>query len=87
MSHPAFTGISHAHLGGLIEELAPGWQARRESALREGRGGDRRRAAGAGRKHELDFTDRVLVTLVHLRTQLPYAALAELYSVGRSTVT
>ncbi|MEU6512359.1 transposase family protein [Streptomyces sp. NPDC046942] len=53
----------------------------------ERRGGDRRRAAGAGRKHELVFIDRMLVTLVHLRTQLPHAALAELYDVGRSTVT
>lgn len=87
MSLPVFTGISRAHLGRLIEELAPGWQARRESALHERRGGDRRRQVGAGRKHELVFTDRVLVTLVHLRTQLPHAALAELYGVGRSTVT
>ncbi|MFD7539886.1 transposase family protein [Streptomyces sp. NPDC059819] len=87
LSHPAFTGISRAHLGGLIEELDPAWQARRESALRERRGGERLSAAGAGRKHELVFTDRVLVTLVHLRTQLSHAALAELYSVGRSTVT
>lgn len=45
------------------------------------------REAGAGRKHELVLTDRVLVTLVHLRTQFPHAALAELYGVGRSTVT
>lgn len=29
----------------------------------------------------------MLVTLVYLRTQLPHAALAELYDVGRSTVT
>ncbi|MFE9219590.1 transposase family protein [Streptomyces lavendulae] len=71
----------------MIEELAPAWQTRRESALRERRGGDRRRAAGAGPKHELVFTDRMLVTLIHLRTQLPHAALAELYDVGRSTVT
>ncbi|WP_225102338.1 transposase [Streptomyces sp. CoH27] len=87
MSHASFTGISRAHLGGLIEELAPAWQTRRESALWERRGGDRRHAAGAGRKHELVFIDRMLVTLVHLRTQLPHAALAELYDVGRSTVT
>ncbi|MEU6181577.1 transposase family protein [Streptomyces coeruleorubidus] len=87
MSHPAFCGLSPTHLGGLIEELAGPWQARRESALRERRGGDRRRQAGAGRKHELVFTDRVLLTLAHLRTQLPHAALAELYAVGRSTVT
>ncbi|MER6104371.1 transposase family protein [Streptomyces sp. NPDC001832] len=87
LSHPAFTGVSRAHLGGLIEELAGPWQARRESALHQRRGGKRHRAAGAGRKHELVFTDRVLVALVHLRTQLPHAALAELYGVGRSTVT
>ncbi|MGI5405078.1 transposase family protein [Streptomyces sp. CA-135486] len=87
LSHPAFTGVSRAHLGGLIEELAGPWQARRESALHQRRGGKRHRAAGTGRKHELVFTDRMLVALVHLRTQLPHAALAELYGVGRSTVT
>jgi hypothetical protein len=87
LSHPAFTGLSRAHLGALIEELAKPWQARCESALRDRRGGERRRQAGAGRKHELVFTDRVLVMLVHLRTQLPHAALAELYGVGRSTIT
>ncbi|MGW4912339.1 transposase family protein [Streptomyces sp. NPDC004270] len=31
------------------------------------------------------FSDRLLVTLVHLRLGLPHAALAELYSVDRST--
>lgn len=38
-----------------------------------------------GRKHVLVFTGRMLVALVHLRTELPYAALAELDGVGRST--
>ncbi|MET9135006.1 transposase family protein [Streptomyces antibioticus] len=71
----------------MLEELAPKWQARRESALREQRGGDRCRAAGAGRKQRLVFTDRLLVTLVHLRLGLPHAALAELYRVDRSTVS
>jgi hypothetical protein len=33
------------------------------------------------------FVDRVIVTLVVLRFQLPHAALAELYRVDRSTVT
>ncbi|MBU3871039.1 transposase [Streptomyces sp. 4503] len=32
------------------------------------------------------FTDRVLVTLVHLRHRLPHAALAELYGLERSTI-
>ena len=33
------------------------------------------------------FTDRVIVTLVYLRFQLPHAALAELYRVDRSTIS
>ncbi|MFJ1974135.1 transposase family protein [Streptomyces sp. NPDC087903] len=87
MSHSAFTGISRAHLGALIAELAGPWTARCESALHERRGGQRKQQPGAGPKHDLVFTDRVLVALVHLRTQLPHAALAELYGRERSTIT
>ncbi|MGW2588627.1 transposase family protein [Streptomyces virginiae] len=87
LSHHAFCGLGRAYLGDLIEELAGPWTAQCESALRERRGGDRRRAAGAGPDRRLVFIDRVLVTLVHLRLQLPHAALAELYGVTRPTVT
>ncbi|MFC9269053.1 transposase family protein [Streptomyces zhihengii] len=87
LSHPAFTGISRAHLGGLVEELAGPWTARCGSVLHERRGGNRRQRPGAGPKHDLVFTDRVAVTLVHLRHQLPHAALAELHSLERSTIT
>lgn len=48
---------------------------------------DRLRAPGAGPDHDLVFTDRVIVTLVILRFQLPHAALALLYDVDRSTIT
>jgi hypothetical protein len=44
------------------------------------------RHAGAGPKYELVFTDRVLVTLVHLRTGLTHAALGVIYEVGSSTI-
>jgi hypothetical protein len=87
LSHSAFTGISGHHLGQVVAELAPRWQARRESQLRERRGRDRLRAKGAGRGQELVFTDRVLVTLAVLRLQVPHAALAVLYGVHRSTIT
>ncbi|MGA4803463.1 helix-turn-helix domain-containing protein [Streptomyces lavendulocolor] len=87
LTHPAFCGVSRAHLGDLIEELADPWLARCESELRERRGAERRREAGAGPKHDLVFTDRLLVTLVHLRTGLPHAALAELYGIARSTIS
>lgn len=76
LSHRAFCGISRSHLGDLIKELADPWLARCESALHQRRGTERQREAGAGPKYDLVFTDRVLVTLVHLRTGLPHVALA-----------
>ena len=87
LSHRIWTGIRPRRLGRLIAELAGPWQAAREDRLRERRGHGRQRAAGAGPDHDLPFTDRVIVTLVHLRFQLPHAALAGLYRVDRSTVT
>ncbi|MEV1044070.1 transposase family protein [Streptomyces sp. NPDC049916] len=87
LNHPVFCGISRTHLGDSIEELADPWLARCESQLHERRGAERQREAGAGPKHNLVFTDRVLVTLVHLRTGLPHVALAELCGTARSTIS
>jgi hypothetical protein len=87
LSHRIWTGIRPRRLGRLIAELAGPWQAAQEDRLRERRGHERQRAAGAGPDHDLPFTDRVILTLVHLRFQLPHAALAGLYRVDRSTVT
>lgn len=67
--------------------MAGSWTAAHEGALYQRRGHPRRRAAGAGPHHQLVFCDRVLVTLVSLRFQLPHQALAVLYGVDRSTVT
>ena len=74
-------------LGKLITELAGPWMAAEEDRLHERRDHERLRAAGAGPDHDLVFTDRVIATLVYLRFQLPHKALAELYGVGRSTIT
>ncbi len=87
LSKRIFTGLRPRRLGRLIAELAGDWTASEESRLRERRGHERLRAPGAGPDHGLPFTDRVIVTLVYLRHQLPHAALAELYEVDRSTVT
>jgi hypothetical protein len=87
LSKRIFTGLPPRRLGRLIAELAGAWTAAEESRLRERRGHERMRAPGAGPEHDLPFTDRVIVTLVTLRFQLPHAALAELYQVDRSTVT
>lgn len=87
MSKRIFTGLKPRHLGRIIDELADPWQAAEESRLLDRRGHERERAAGAGPDHDLPLTDRVIVTLVHLRFQLPHGLLAELYGTGRCTVT
>lgn len=86
-SHPAFTGISRRRLHLLRAELHPAWLAQREGRLHARRGGNRRRAAGAGRPPVLRFADRLLLTLAHLRLGLPHEALAAASAVDRSTVT
>ncbi|MCX4588624.1 transposase [Streptomyces sp. NBC_01549] len=87
LSHRICTGIPRRRLGKLVAELAGPWVAGQESQLRERRGHDRQRAAGAGPDHQLVFTDRVVATLVILRFQLPHAVLALFYEVDRSTIT
>jgi hypothetical protein len=87
LSHRICTGISRRRRGKLIAEFAPAWVAQQESRLRARRGRERLRAEGAGPDHGLPFADRVIVTLVILRFQLPHAALAVFYGVHRSTIT
>ena len=87
LSKRIFTGLQPRRLGKLIAGLSGDWTAAEEARLRERRGHDRMRAPGAGPDHNLPFTDRVIVTLVCLRLQLPHAVLAALYGVDRSTVT
>lgn len=87
LSHRICTGLPRHRLAGLIAELAGPWDAQQQSRLRQRRGRDRLRAEGAGPRHELVFTDRVIATLVILRFQLPHAALAAFYGVDRSTIT
>ncbi|WP_442935202.1 helix-turn-helix domain-containing protein [Micromonospora sp. CPCC 206061] len=86
-AHCAFTGLSRNHLGLLLTELQPAWTAAREDRLHTRRTRPRIRKAGAGRRPRLSFTDRVVITLVHLRLAIPHAALAVAYHVDRSTVT
>jgi hypothetical protein len=87
LSNRIWTGMSRTRLAMLIEEMAASWTAAEQDRLLARRGRERLRAAGAGPGHDLPFTDRVIVTLVHLRFQLPHQALAVMYGVGRSTVS
>lgn len=82
-----FTGVSRGHLASLVEELAGPWQAVVEGRRHEARGGARKREAGAGVQHGLVFVDRLVATLIHLRHDLPHAALGLLFGVNRSTFT
>jgi hypothetical protein len=86
-AHCAFTGLSRNHLGLLLTELRPAWTTAREDRLHTRRTRARIRRAGAGRRPALTFTDRVVITLVHLRLAIPHAALAVMYGVDRATVT
>ncbi|MFC9289115.1 transposase family protein, partial [Streptomyces sp. NPDC057052] len=87
LAHRLFTGISRCHLACLVQELAQPWQACVEGRRHAARGGVRKRAAGAGARHQLVFTDRLVATLIHLRHDLPHAVLALLFGVDRSTIT
>ncbi|MGC5567856.1 transposase family protein [Streptomyces sp. FR-108] len=87
LAHRLFTGISQRHLARLVDELALPWEAEVEGRRHAARGGDRKRAAGAGARHQLVFTDRLAATLIHLRHDLPHAVLGLLFGVDRSTIT
>lgn len=87
LAHQLFIGISRHHLACLVEELARSWQAVVEGRRYEARGGARKRAAGAGARHQLVFVDRLTATLIHLRHDLPHSVLGLLFEVERSTIT
>jgi transposase len=87
LAHPALTGLSRQDLNSLITELGATWSAHRERGLRQRRGGDRRRAAGAGARPKLDLAGRILATLLHLRLCLPQPVIALLLGVDRTTIT
>ncbi|MEU4089564.1 transposase family protein [Streptomyces aureus] len=87
LTHPLFTGVSTAHLSSLVGELARPWVVGLEGRRFQARGGARKRAPGAGARHQLVFVDRLVATLIHLRHDLPHAVLGVLFGVDRSTVT
>ncbi|MER6564607.1 transposase family protein, partial [Streptomyces sp. NPDC001027] len=87
LAHRLFTGISRRHLACLIEELAQPWQAGVEGRRHAARGGARKRAEGAGARHQPVFVDRLAATLIRLWHGLPHSVLGLLFGVDRSTVT
>ncbi len=87
LSHPALTGLPRQALDELAAGLATAWNSQREESLRERRGGQRRRAPGAGATPRLTLADRILATLLHLRLSLPQPVIARVLGAGRTTIS
>ena len=77
------TGISPAAFDRLLGELEPRYAA--ADAKRKARPG-RQRKAGAGRKHALPLTDRLLMLLMYYRTYTTHVFLGFLFGVDDSAV-
>jgi hypothetical protein len=80
-------GISQHHLGDEVAEVADPWTAQHQAALGRSSAAMRAACRRRGPHHRLALRDRVLVTLVVPRLQLPHQALATLFGVDRATVT
>lgn len=88
LSDPALTGMNRAELHALTERLAPRQAAQAERLAHQRRGGPRRPGARGGVfPQKISNSERVLLTLLHLRKQCTLDALAEaLGDVSRSAI-
>ncbi len=77
------TGITPAVFDGLLAELEP--RHRAAEAKRKTRR-PRQRKPGAGAKHTLDLSDRLLLLLVYYRTYTTHAVLGFLFGLDDSNV-
>lgn len=84
VSNRRITGLTADVIGELVAEIGPLWHERHQARLVSR---PRKRAVGAGAKHQLVFVDRLLATLVHLRHGATHDVLACWFDVDRSTIT
>jgi hypothetical protein len=88
LSHPAFTGLSRPALATLLTAATVPWNARREAARYQARGGPRQRAPGAGRHPgQLDLTDHILAALIRRHLRLPLHVIGRLLGIEQSSVS
>jgi transposase len=80
------TGMSRHELAALAEALAPAQEAQAAQRCFEQRGGQRRRAPGAGSKGLLSAADRVLVTVVYLRQICSQNVLSDLLGINTNSI-
>jgi len=77
------TGLSASQFAGLIDEVGRAWEKDRFERFERP---DRTRAQGAGRKHAIAFSARLLMVLVYLRWNISYRALGGLFGVSKDAV-
>jgi hypothetical protein len=80
------TGMSRDELAALAEQLAPGQDAQSAQRRFEQRGGQRRRAPGAGSTGLLSAADRVLVTVIYLRQICSQNVLSDLLGINTNSI-
>ncbi|MFG2045652.1 ISAzo13 family transposase [Dactylosporangium sp. NPDC048998] len=80
------TGMRPAELAQLAVLLAPAQAAQAAQRRYEQRGGQRRRAPGAGSRGLLTDADRVLVTVVYLRQVCSQNVLSDLLGVNTNSI-
>jgi transposase len=80
------TGMSTAELAVLADLLAPAQAAQAAQRCYEQRGGQRRRAPGAGSRGLLSDADRVLVTIVYQRQICSQNVLSDLLGVNANSI-
>ncbi|MFD9330355.1 transposase family protein [Streptomyces sp. NPDC060065] len=84
ISNRRITGLTADVIAELVAEIGPLWHERHQARLASRQ---RKRAVGAGAKHQLVFVDRLLATLVHLRHAVTHDVPACWFGVDRSTIT
>jgi len=86
LADPRLTGMSTAELAALADLLAPAQAAQAAQRRYEQRGGQRRRAPGAGSRGLLSDADHVLVTVVYLRQICSQNVLSDLLGVNANSI-
>ena len=77
------SGVTPTQFARLVEEVGAAYEAARFERLeRPGR----RRVQGAGRKHAVPFSARLLMVLMYLRWNISYRALGGLFGVSKDAV-
>ena len=85
LADPAITGMTTTALHELTTRITVPYQAQREQILHNQRGRPRQRTGG--RSYWLDMPQRLLITILRDRHQIPSQHIADLYGLSLTTIT